>query len=129
MDGTLIDYKAKGHKVVLIGKEDLAGKPVYKLKVDKKSGKTDTIYVDATSFMEVKTVATRKVMGNDTELETYVSDFKPVGGVLMPHLIDSKSGGNSVVTITLEKIEPNVALDDATFKMPAAKPADKPAAK
>jgi hypothetical protein len=55
------------------------------------------------------------------ELETYVSDFRPVGGVLMPYIIDSKSDGNSVMTITLEKAEANAAMDDAIFKMPAAK--------
>jgi outer membrane lipoprotein-sorting protein len=121
MDGTLVDYKAKGHKVTLVGKEDLAGKPAYKLKVDKKSGKAELIYIDAASFMEVKTVATRKMMGNDMEMETFVSDFQPVGGVLMPRTIDSKSDGNSVMTITLDKIEPNGAIDDALFKMPAAK--------
>ncbi len=121
MDGVLVDYKEKGSKVTLAGKEDLAGKPAFKLKIDKKNGKSETIYVDAASFMEVKTVATRKIMGNDMEMETFVSDFKPVAGVMMPHVIDSKSGGNSVLTITIDKIEPNGAVDDAVFKMPAAK--------
>lgn len=125
IDGTLVGYKEKGHKITLAGKEDLTGKPAYKLKVDKKGGKTETIYIDATSFMEVKTVATRKIMGNDMEMETFVSDFKPVGGVLIPYTIDSKSSGNSVMTITLDKIEANGAIEDAIFKMPAAKPADK----
>lgn len=121
MDGSLVDYQAKGHKVALVGKEDVAGKPAYKLKVDKKNGKTETMYIDATSFLDVKTVATRKMMGNDMELETYVSDFRPEGGVMMPHVIDSKSDGNSVMMLTLQKVETNVAIDDAVFKMPAAK--------
>ncbi len=121
MDGALVDYEAKGHKITLAGKEDVAGKPAYKLKVDKKNGKTETIYVDASSFMEVKTVATRKMMGNEMELETFVSDFKPIAGVLMPHSMDSKAGGNSVVAVSFEKIEANVKVEDSAFKMPAAK--------
>jgi outer membrane lipoprotein-sorting protein len=121
MDGTLIDYKAKGHKIELAGKEDLAGKPAYKLKVTKKNGKTETVYVDATSFLEVKTVAMRKMMGNEMEMESFTSDYRPVSGVLIPFNIDSKAEGNSVMTLTLEKIEANVAVDDALFKMPAAK--------
>jgi hypothetical protein len=121
MDGALVGYKEKGHKITLVGKEDLAGKPAYKLKVDKKNGKSETVYIDAASFMEVKTVATRKVMGNDMELETFISDFKPVNGVLMAHSMDSKSGGNSVFAITIDKIEANGTVDDAIFKMPAAK--------
>ena len=121
MDGSLIDYKEKGNKVVLVGKEDLAGKPAYKLKIDKKNGKTETVFIDAASFMEVKHVALRKMMGNEMEMETYVSDFKPVGGVLMPYVIDSRADGNSVMTINIDKIEPNVSIDDATFKMPTPK--------
>ena len=121
MDGALVGYKEKGSKVTLVGKEDLAGKAAYKLKVEKKSGKTETIYIDATSFLEVKTVATRKMMGNDMELETFVSDYRPEGGIMMAHVIDSKSEGNSVMKLTLDKIETNAAVDDASFKMPAAK--------
>jgi outer membrane lipoprotein-sorting protein len=121
MEGALVDYRAKGHKIELAGKEDLSGKPAYKLKITRKNGKTETVYVDATSFLEVKTVAVRKMMGNEMEMETFTSDYRPVGGVLMPFSIDSKTDGNSVMTLTLEKVEANVPVDDALFKMPAAK--------
>lgn len=121
LEGALVDYKTKGHKIALLGKEDLSGKPAYKLKVDKKGGKTETVYVDATSFLEVKTVATRKVMGNEMEMETFATDYKPVAGVLMPFSLDSKSGGNSVVTITIDKVEANVPVEASIFKMPAPK--------
>jgi outer membrane lipoprotein-sorting protein len=121
LEGALVDYKTKGHKIALVGKEDLSGKPAYKLKVDKKNGKTETVYVDATSFLEVKTVAMRKIMGNEMEMETFATDYKPVAGVMMPYSIDSKSGGNSVMTITLDKVEANVAVEASLFKMPAPK--------
>lgn len=121
LEGPLVDYKTKGHKVSLAGKEDLAGKAAYKLKIDKQNGKTETIYLDATSFLPVKTVALRKMMGNEMEMETFISDYKPVNGVQMPYLLDSKSGGNSVMTITLEKVEVNVPVEAAQFKMPDAK--------
>jgi outer membrane lipoprotein-sorting protein len=41
--------------------------------------------------------------------------------VLIPYTIDSKSDGNSVMTITLDKIEANVPVEDSIFKMPAPK--------
>ena len=61
------------------------------------------------------------MMGNEMEMETSISDYKAVSGVQMPYLIDSQSGGNSVMTITLEKIEANVPVEAAQFKMPAVK--------
>lgn len=121
MEGVLIDYKAKGHKITLAGKEDVSGKPAYKLKVEKKSGKTETIYVDAASFLEVKTVATRSMMGNEMEIETYTTDYRPVNGFLIPFNIDSKAEGNSIMTVTIDKAEGNVPVEDAIFKLPAAK--------
>ncbi len=121
LEGALVDYKTKGHKIALLGKEDLSGKPAYKLKVDKKNGKTETVYVDAASFLEVKTVATRKVMGNEMEMETFATDYRPVAGVMTPFSLDSKSGGNSVITITLDKVEANVPIEASLFKMPAPK--------
>jgi hypothetical protein len=60
-------------------------------------------------------------MGNEMEMETSISDFKPVGGVLMPNSMDSKPGGNAVYAISIEKIEANLPVDDAVFKMPTAK--------
>src|SRR5512132_1429290 len=38
LDGPFVDYKDKGHTVELIGKEDLEGTPVYKLKLTLKNG-------------------------------------------------------------------------------------------
>src|ERR1700694_4727986 len=38
IEGSLVDYKAKGNTVELAGKEELDGSPAYKLKVTRKSG-------------------------------------------------------------------------------------------
>src|ERR1700730_16710396 len=37
IDGSLVDYKAKGDTIELVGMEDLDGSPVFKLKVTRKS--------------------------------------------------------------------------------------------
>ena len=55
MDGPLVDYKAKGHTVELLGKEKVEGSDAYKLKVTLKNGDVRTIYLDADRFLEVKT--------------------------------------------------------------------------
>jgi outer membrane lipoprotein-sorting protein len=43
IDGPLVDYKAKGHQVEYLGKADVEGTPVHKLKVTKKNGDVVTI--------------------------------------------------------------------------------------
>jgi outer membrane lipoprotein-sorting protein len=121
MDGPLIDYKDKGNKVELLGKEKAEGADCYKVKVTLKSGDTRTYFIDAENFLEVKVEAKTTVRGTETEGDTIIGDWKEVAGMMMPFSIDSGQGAPARQKITLEKIEVNPALDDARFKMPEIK--------
>ena len=50
LDGPLVDYKAKGNTVELLGKEKIEGTDAYKLKVTLKNGDVQTQYIDADSY-------------------------------------------------------------------------------
>lgn len=123
MDGPLVDYKSKGHKVELAGKEQVEGADAHKLTVTMKNGVTRTFYIDAEHFLTLKEESTRKIRGTETETETVFGDYKEVDGMMFPHAIDGGPKGNPQQRqkITVEKIELNVPLDDARFKMPEAK--------
>ncbi len=54
IDGPLFDYKSKGNTVELLGKEDVDGSPAYKIKVTKKSGNVSYIYLDAKTFLDIR---------------------------------------------------------------------------
>src|ERR1700746_2932550 len=54
LDGPLVDYKAKGNTVELLGKEKIEGTDAYKLKITLKNGDVQTEYIDADSFLEIK---------------------------------------------------------------------------
>ena len=130
--GPLFDYKTKGSTVELIGKEDVDGSPAYKLKVTKKSGNVQYIFLDAQTFLTMRTTGKRKQMGQELDLEINHGNYKPVNGVMIPFNIDQKNAGKSVMNFTLEKVEMNMPVDDAIFRMPEkpkeeqpAKPSDK----
>ncbi|MEK6286340.1 MAG: outer membrane lipoprotein-sorting protein [Acidobacteriota bacterium] len=125
IDGALVDYKEKGHKVELVGKEDMEGTPVYKLKLTLKNGDVRNIYLDAENYLELKVNLKRKTPGGEIEVDQYVGNYKPVNGVLFPFSLETKVKGQTVSQITLEKIDLDVAIDDSIFKMPA-KPPEKP---
>jgi hypothetical protein len=56
------------------------------------------------------------------ETESSLGDYKEAGGVLFPYSIESGAKGiPQKQKITIEKIEVNVPLDDARFKMPEVK--------
>ena len=125
MDGPLVDYKDKGHKVELVGKEQVEGADAYKLKVTLKSGQTRVIYLDAESGLEVKTEAKRTVRGTEVDGETFLSDYKEVNGMMMPFTMESGAKGQTMrQKMVIDSVETNVALADTLFNMPAGtKPA------
>lgn len=117
-DGPLVDYKTKGHTVELIGKEEVEGTEAYKLKVTRAGGDIRTFYIDAKTFLELKSAGRQKIQGQDMDMEMFYSDYKPVNGVLVSHAMESKYKGQRFMQMTLDTVEANVTVDAATFKMP-----------
>jgi outer membrane lipoprotein-sorting protein len=117
-DGALMDYKAKGHAVELVGKEKLDGKDVYHLKVTRKSGNIQHFYIDTDSGIELKTTAEIDAGGQKQNIETEMSNYQSVDGVMIPHTIKQLLNGAPIVSMTIEKVEINAPIDDALFKMP-----------
>jgi outer membrane lipoprotein-sorting protein len=131
MDGPLMDYKSKGHHVELVGKEDLDGKPVYRLKVTTKNGDVRSYLIDASTFLTTKWVGLRKIGDRDFPWESSLSDYREVQGLKYPFKIEQGSPGTDFKqTLTTEKIEINPPLDESRFAKPSspAPPADPPAA-
>lgn len=122
IDGTLVDYKSRGITVELIGKEDVEGSPAYKLKVTRNGGRIETNWLDAATFLAIKNSTKITQMGQEMEVESFPGNYKKVDGVMMPYSLDQKVNGRSMLQMTVEKVETNLALEDSIFKMPAAAP-------
>lgn len=123
IDGPLVDYKAKGHKVELVGKEKVEGSDAYRVNLTLKNGDVQHIFLDADSFLEIKNESKRMVRGTEIEAESILGDYKEVGGILFPFSIQNGAKGRpEKQNLTIDKIELNPTLDEARFKMPA-KPA------
>jgi outer membrane lipoprotein-sorting protein len=119
-DGPLVDYKAKGSKVELVGKEDVDGKTVYRLKITSKSGEARSYLIDATTFLTTKWEGIRKVGDQELPWECTLSDYREVEGLKFPFKIDQGSPGTEYrQTLTVEKIEINPKIDDSHFAKPA----------
>jgi outer membrane lipoprotein-sorting protein len=119
-DGPLVDYKAKGNTVELVGKEKAEGSDAYKLKVTLKNGDVRYIYLDADQYLEVRTEGKTKIRGTEVEAESTIGDYKDVGGLMIPHAVETaQKGSTQTMKMTIQKVELNVPIDDARFKMPA----------
>jgi hypothetical protein len=119
LDGALIGYKEEGHQLELIGLEQTEGTDAYKIKVTKKNGDVEYYYLDAEYYIPIKVEGSRDVQGRVVEYETLLSDYKDVGGLMMPHSIEAKQkGAPAGQVIAIDTIELNVPADDSLFVMP-----------
>lgn len=127
MDGPLVDYRAKGHLVELVGKEKVEGRDAYKLKITRKDGDAEYHFLDADSYLPVRVEARRTIRGTEIEGESTLGDYKDAGGFLWPYSIQNGAKGRPETQgLVVEKIEINPVIDDARFKMPSTTPAQPP---
>jgi len=129
--GPLFDYKAKGSTVELIGKEDMEGTDTYKLKVTKKDGDVSYIYLDATTFLQLKESSKHKFNDKEIEAAELSSNYKSVDGIMFPFAMEQRAGDDASQgqTLNLLTVEVNPKIDDSLFKMPAMASATNPADK
>jgi len=120
-DGPLMDYAKKGHQVEYVGEADVEGTPTYELKLTKKDGDVDHIFLDKDYYLEVVTRSKLNRMGQVMEVETAVSNYKPVSGLVIPHAISTRINGQPGQKITINQVTTNTGLSDDFFSMPKQK--------
>ena len=116
-DGVFVDYKARGTTIALVGKEPVDGKDTFHLKVTTKDGNVQDFYLDTETGLERRIVIAIQQGPQKLIQEQLPSDYRDVEGRRMPFRIKNVSG-QQTAEIVVEKVEFNVPLDDALFKLP-----------
>lgn len=112
----LIDYKARGHKVELLGQEDVEGIKINKIKLTSKDdGKVTTYFINAADNMLIKYTSTREMQGQEFEVESFLSDIKEFNGLKFAMTRTQKIQGQVFQEIKLSTIELNVTIDEKIF--------------
>jgi hypothetical protein len=119
IDGPLVDWKEKGSAIEYLGREDVDGTSAYKIKVARKNGDMNFVYLDPDHFLEIRILTQRVQHGAQQETETDVGDYEKVAGVFIPMSVEAgRKGDPNKQKIVFEKAEPNAPVDDAIFKFP-----------
>lgn len=119
IEGPLVDWRDKGHVVELVGREALPSGDAFKLELTLVGGAVRYDYVDVASRQIVRSDVTRIIRGRPVQLQSTFSDFRDVGGIVFPHLIETRAEGRpEVIRIQVETIELDPDLDDARFRFP-----------
>jgi hypothetical protein len=131
VDGYLVDYAAKGIQIELVGMEKVEDRDTYKLKLTMKNGQAVHDWIDAQTFLEAKVEGQpRWLDGVSHPVEVYYRDYRPIGGLQIPHILETKvlqaartaKGFKDppvpAEKITIEKVVVNPKLDENHFSKP-----------
>lgn len=112
VQGEFVDYKEKGTKLELLGKDDMEGTETYKLKVTKKDGKEKTVYFDVDTYYLLKEVQKIEADGKEAESVINYSNYKKLPeGIVMPMTIESPMG-----PVTMSEVVINPNIEEGSFK-------------
>ncbi len=119
IDGPLIDWKAKGSTVEYLGTEDVDGTLAHKLRVVRKNGDINYVYLDPDHFLEIRVVTQRMENGAQVENETDLGDYEKINGVFFPFSVEGgPKGTTDKQKVVFEKAEANTPIDETIFKFP-----------
>jgi len=115
-----LNYADKGHTVEVVGTKEVEGTETFEVKLTKANGYVEMHYFDSEYFVPVmQSMEITSGPAKGQVAETYMSDYQEVDGLMMPHFIETKVGGQSVQKITITAMESNPAdLDMSVFDMP-----------
>ena len=119
--GDLWDWKEKGYKLELMGKEDVEGTEAYKIQVTTEDGDVRFHFLDTEYYLPIKTVGKFVQMGQEIELTSFPSDYKKLSnGLMMAHSASMTTQMGEMV-FKMESVEVNVDVPDSTFEKPVKK--------
>jgi photosystem II stability/assembly factor-like uncharacterized protein len=122
LDGPLVGWREDGHRIEYLGSEDTDGTPALKLRVNRKDGDVQYVYLDPDSHLEIRITTVHKDRGVERVREADLGSYQQVNGVWFPFSIEAGGrGGPREARLQIERIEVNVPIDDAWFKVPAPK--------
>jgi protein SCO1/2 len=121
LDGPLIDYAAKGNRLALLGTEKIEGRDTYKIRITSASGQIRHVWVDVHDDLEVRIDGSRRLDGKSHPVWTTYRDYRAVGGLMIPHVLETTvEGVAGSEKILVERVEINPNLGDARFSKPEA---------
>jgi len=121
LDGPLVRWREKGHRLEYLGTEDVDGTPALKLRVGLKDGDTKYVFLDPDYFLEIRVETVSRVRGAEQVRQTDLGSYEQVEGVWIPFSIESGTKGERRGQhLSIERAEANVDVDDGIFRFPPA---------
>ncbi|MFN0107901.1 MAG: hypothetical protein ACKVZH_03535 [Blastocatellia bacterium] len=113
-----INMKSHYPKMTVKGKEKVGTAEAYLVEAAPAVGSPEKLYFDVTSGLLIRTDTERSSPDGKMAIEVYMSDYKQVDGVNIPHTLKQVTPMFSM-TIKMVEVKHNLAVEDAKFAKPA----------
>lgn len=118
-DDPLVGGAERGFIFDYAGEVEADGRKLLRLLVTRRQVETYSLFLDAETYLVVLRVEQRQTPGGRTlQVATRFDDFRPVDGVLLPHLVTMLVDGKPTQQTRIERIEPNPEITAETFSRP-----------
>jgi len=123
IEGSLMDYRAKGTAVSLDGVDEVEGRKAYRLRLVLPSGAIRHVWVDAKTFLELKyDREARNALGQSATVAVFYRDYRAVEGLQIPFLMEtmpaSAPAGTRPDRMMIDRVVLNPPLGDVAFAKP-----------
>ena len=112
---SMLTYKEKGVKAELLPREKVDGQEMIVLQFTPKAGSVARVYFDTATYLIAKTVAkVSSAQLGEFEQVVAFTDYREVDGVKVAFQTVNSTPAQ-ILRMKIDKVEHNVAIDDATF--------------
>jgi len=119
-DGILHTFRQRGFSAKLIGKVKIGTQNTFKIQILKPNGESMNFYLDENTYLVIKTSIDLFINGLPYASESFFGDFRRVGGMTLPYLIQSKNGA-MVSETKIDTVRFNEPMEDYYFQCKHAK--------
>lgn len=116
LTGELFDYKNKGNKAELAGKETEQGQELYKIRLTRKDSTFTDYFLDANTYYVVKKISKKNANGQEVEVTENISNYKKTGdGYVYAETFEQQPLG---MKMTFSRVQINSPVDEKIFEKP-----------
>lgn len=118
-DDPLVSGEKRGYSIESAGEAEVDGRKLLRVLVSRKRAESFQLLLDPQSYLIILRVDQRQTAeGKPVLTVTRFDDFRPVSGVLLPHLVTMIVDGKATQTTRIDRIDPNPPTSADTFSRP-----------
>ena len=116
LESPLINYKKKGHHAFSEGLDTVENSACFKIKFISKDGDTAIYFFNNQNYeLLMKSAVSKNAEMKNAMLDTYYSDYRAVSGIKIPFKSISKVNEQTILTVTIDKVELNAPVKEDIF--------------